>query len=392
MDKLKYFRTVLIIGIPSNLAWGWLGQHFIPGSYDSVEIRLYATMWGIVVLAGSYFSEFVKKHIENLTYPWGVILFFYYMFMCSHESDHAVRYWHLSGLWALGPIVTIVIVARWPLYIWVFGICALSIGEAIHTYGDNIFFTFWLNMLTMVSVSSYFSIQRIAGIEKLEAANLQIHEKNKEMTNLYEMAAQAAHDIRSPVTALQMVYRNLNDSAPERELIQGSIKRINGIAEDMLAANARAKAGSRGNASQVADSNIENIFNGLMGEFNVRYPSVAINLDLASNLPDSYALKPQDLARIISNLLNNAIEADANSICISAALEGDRICIKVRDNGRGIPLDKQKNLFKRGFTFGKQSGNGLGLYGARQILKASSGEIGFRSDPQVGTTFIVAFK
>src|SRR5207248_4577081 len=100
------------------------------------------------------------------------------------------------------------------------------------------------------------------------------------------------------------------------------------------------------------------------------------------------------LAQVIGNLLSNAIKysPDGGDVTVNASLVGDEAWIWVRDEGLGIPLDHQEQIFTKFFRgdVGRErgiSGTGLGLVLARQIVEAHGGEVGFESEEGTGSTF-----
>ena len=96
--------------------------------------------------------------------------------------------------------------------------------------------------------------------------------------------------------------------------------------------------------------------------------------------------------RLFTNLLANAVEAERNGdrcrIIIDEQRKGDRIIIRVRDNGEGIPADMQDKIFVPNFTT-KSSGTGLGLAMCKGIVEQAHGSIGFETEQGKGTTFYV---
>jgi len=106
-------------------------------------------------------------------------------------------------------------------------------------------------------------------------------------------------------------------------------------------------------------------------------------------------------AELIYNLLSNAERAirkanrDKGLIEISASAEqskqSDDLVIRVRDNGIGVPRDKQDLIFERGFTtFAADGGTGLGLFLSQDIVQGYRGRIYVEaSKVGEGTTFVV---
>ena len=102
-------------------------------------------------------------------------------------------------------------------------------------------------------------------------------------------------------------------------------------------------------------------------------------------------IRESDLARSLSNLINNAVESlDDNNgwVRVSLYRRPPFIEIKVADNGKGIPDERLKVLGQYGVSFDKsgRSGNGLGLHYASQIAQMAKGRLRIESELGSGTT------
>ncbi|NUM70598.1 MAG: VCBS repeat-containing protein [Ignavibacteriaceae bacterium] len=100
------------------------------------------------------------------------------------------------------------------------------------------------------------------------------------------------------------------------------------------------------------------------------------------------------LERILSTLLDNSFQAlihRHNDPCIIISVDSDErgICLKVKDNGTGIPANIIKTLFIKGVT-GKKGGHGIGLFTAKQIIEDYGGTISFTTGGN-GTEFVIRF-
>lgn len=115
---------------------------------------------------------------------------------------------------------------------------------------------------------------------------------------------------------------------------------------------------------------------------------VTINSD-----PDSKAkIDSGYFERVIWNLVKNADEALFNTpepLIQIDIKKGKDILLSISDNGPGIPVQHQKQLFKLGSTFGKHGGTGIGLYSSKMIVEAHKGKIWFKSTAEKGTTFFI---
>ena len=98
------------------------------------------------------------------------------------------------------------------------------------------------------------------------------------------------------------------------------------------------------------------------------------------------------IIQIINNLIKNAVQAGANSIRISSALNrDDQTVIYVTNNGQAIPLAKQEEIFVPFFTT-KPNGTGIGLSLSRQIMNKHNGTLLLQQSDSYQTVFVLIFK
>jgi len=116
----------------------------------------------------------------------------------------------------------------------------------------------------------------------------------------------------------------------------------------------------------------------------------------ASVEPEDLSISADDklIEQILINLVKNSIEAidgvEQGKISLRAGQVNDRKIIKVSDNGKGITAVEIDNIFVPFYTT-KESGSGIGLSLARQIMRAHKGEIKVSSVIGRETTFSLIF-
>ncbi len=126
---------------------------------------------------------------------------------------------------------------------------------------------------------------------------------------------------------------------------------------------------------------------------------ISLDLDLAYGLPHAFA-DAEKIRQVIDNILDNALKftPGQGSVLIRASLEGggpsERFSIKkkrfievsVSDTGPGIPKENAKEVFDK-FKKLHEKGTGLGLYIAKQLVRAHGGDIWVKSEENTGSTF-----
>ncbi len=110
---------------------------------------------------------------------------------------------------------------------------------------------------------------------------------------------------------------------------------------------------------------------------------------------------PQDIGRVLLNLFTNAFysvteknqhqnEGYKPTVSVSTKRENDKIFIKVKDNGNGIPQKVVDKIFQPFFTTKPTGqGTGLGLSMSYDIIKAHGGELKVETEEGEGSEFII---
>lgn len=240
------------------------------------------------------------------------------------------------------------------------------------------------------AISDSHRIYEIEHLHKkiVSAYNLEIeHSKSQALTNL---ASQVAHDIRSPLSVLNMLVPTLaNDPSHEKcELLIQATLRIDRIAEDLLV---KGKACEM--AGQVAGDDVSKLVSEKKLFLAEKQKDTRIELKIENDTLFKTKLSKLDFERITSNLLNNAIEAlvDKEGGLIElglSALDNSTVLV-VKDNGKGIDPLVLAKIGTKGFTTAKVSGNGLGVYHAKSTVENAGGQFKIDSIFGFGTTVTI---
>ena len=193
-------------------------------------------------------------------------------------------------------------------------------------------------------------------------------------------AKQAAHDLAQPIVVLNSLAMKIHENS--EETIKSVIDRINAIVDDLTDKKISLKKDEVLKNTISLNNKLENLVGEKqLGTNNVLEISYESKADLSSfKIDHSYFL------RVISNLLQNAIEAKALKISLGVEESEERFIFKVTDDGKGIPQNILQKLGEKGFTHGKKFGTGLGLHGAFEFVNLNHGSITIESTENIGTT------
>ena len=116
----------------------------------------------------------------------------------------------------------------------------------------------------------------------------------------------------------------------------------------------------------------------------VRQRGAVITQQFADDFPN-VPVHPGEINQVWTNLLDNALDAiaDGGNIRIEGLVEGELACVRVIDDGTGIPPDVQSRIFEPFFTtkaVGQGTGLGLDIV-QRIVVQHHAGDIGVRSRP-----------
>ena len=211
------------------------------------------------------------------------------------------------------------------------------------------------------------------------------------------MAAQVAHDIRSPLSALHMALPELRCTSEEqRVLFRTAVFRIQDIATQLLEQQrALRDPAAQPPADRVESVLVSSLVETVVSEKRTQFRA-RLEIDIEHTMSThSYGLFaqvcPSQLKRVIANLIDNAVEAcdDRGTIALNVAPKGDTVCITVRDEGRGMPFEILARLGEEGVTHGKINGTGLGVHHAMCMVRVWGGNLNFESTPDVGTRAVI---
>lgn len=225
---------------------------------------------------------------------------------------------------------------------------------------------------------------------------LALQEKEK----LIALAHKVAHDITSPLTALNMMMRSCNE-LPEnkRMLVKRATESILDIANNLLNTYRKEEQHAKTEIEQPQPVLISDLIAQLLSEKKVQYCNSPITFEttIASDAHFAFALlQKTEFRRSMSNLINNAVDALKNKVngivTIQLTANSEQVTVEILDNGKGMSSDViEKILQRKGFTAGKEHGHGLGLQQVGDTLERNQGIMEVHSALSQGTSIKITF-
>jgi two-component system, OmpR family, sensor histidine kinase BaeS len=203
------------------------------------------------------------------------------------------------------------------------------------------------------------------------------------------MLADVAHELRTPLAAMQLRLEALADGLvpferTEVELLRTHVDLMGRLIDDLrllsLADTGRL-------ALAPAQVEIGAWLRRAAEAARVGFERRGVRLEVgAPAAPVWLHADPQRLTQVLQNLLDNAARyaPDGTAVDVRAEVEGDEVHVRVRDRGPGVPEDELASIFER-FVQGRRrderagGGTGLGLAIARTLVRLHGGRVGARN-------------
>jgi two-component system nitrogen regulation sensor histidine kinase NtrY len=210
-----------------------------------------------------------------------------------------------------------------------------------------------------------------------------------------EVARRLAHEIKNPLTPIQLCAERMRrhfSSAPDqtKQLVDECTTTIVGEVESLKGLVDEFSQFARMPAPRAVPTNLHQLLNEALALYNGIFSDVEIRRQFEP-VP-SVAVDPEQIRRVVINLVDNAIEAMDQRGTIDVDTHHDPanslVRIVVADNGPGIPPAEREKLFLPYYST-KRRGSGLGLAIVRRIVAEHGGSIDVSDNTPRGTRFAI---
>ncbi|MDF1596005.1 MAG: HAMP domain-containing sensor histidine kinase [Acidimicrobiia bacterium] len=311
-------------------------------------------------------------------------------------------------------------VARWGIYGFLFGALFPAIGwtaatrTGAQTLADAhaaqpVLWIVDLAPFVLAMAGFLIGIQQAKLAAALKATDQKVHDRTRELRvandrlqhliqSKDQFLATVSHELRTPLTVVCGFAQELLDdevriSGLEAKELIGVIAdqshELSNIIEDLLVA-ARADIGAVSISKVEVDvaAEAEMVVSGCVCTKDER---ASIRLDLE---PAVAEIDPTRLRQIVRNLLTNAIRYGGPVRSVETRTSDGVVTIRVRDNGRGIPVEDRERVFEPYQSTGAERGVsgsvGLGLTVSRKLATLMGGDLSYTYDDGI-STFVLSF-
>ena len=233
--------------------------------------------------------------------------------------------------------------------------------------------------------STLYLLQNISKEAQLKKITFSQAQKIKES----EVARRIAHDIKSPLAALQIAVNGLGPETPDYHVIRSCTQRMEDIANsltrkwDFEASNRKEKI--------LVRAFVDTLIAIKRSEY--KNSNVEIEVEFLNRSAAQYVfINESELSRTLSNIINNSVESypAGGKVHVIVDSTTSQLAIKIKDFGRGIHTKDFDRIFEKDVSLRKE-GTGLGLYYSKLFIETNGGKIEVDSMFGMGTTMTITY-
>ena len=207
-----------------------------------------------------------------------------------------------------------------------------------------------------------------------------------------EMARQVAHEIKNPLTPIQLAAEHLQRVHDDRgrplgqaldQCVSTILRQVRLLRQ--IASEFSTFAGQP--VPRPAAVPVKELLTAVVSPYQLGLGDrIAMDIDVAEPVPAVWGDRTL-IARALTNLVENAVQAmpEGGRLTVQAAAESAHVAITISDTGVGMEADAVERAFEPYFST-KTAGSGLGLANAKRNIELNGGTITLISEPRAGTT------
>ncbi|MBY8876899.1 ATP-binding protein [Actinacidiphila acidipaludis] len=188
------------------------------------------------------------------------------------------------------------------------------------------------------------------------------------------LAADASHQLRTPLTALSMRLEEIVATANDQETVKeeatialGQVERLTDVVQRLLTNSRDPRSGS------AVDFDLDEVIRQQVEEWRPAYQGEGRSMVLTGARRLRAVGTPGAVAQVLATLIENSLMHGSGTVTLHTRVTGTQAVVEVSDDGPGVPLDLGTRVFERSVS-GRNS-TGLGLAVARDLAEADGGRL-----------------
>ena len=412
--------TLLLQGFDLTNCYRDITEGFL-ATYYVYFVETFYTLWILIFAIKKYrkSDKEIKKQILLITF--GIVLFLL-SFVSGNIIGSFTENWTLAQIGLFSMLIFVGFLAYMIVKFKSFNIKLLGAQVLVFALGFLVLAIAFIRRIENVRIIIFFTLvfviilgyllirsvrREVKQREQLEILSEELLVANDKLKGLDKLKTEflslASHQLRSPLTAIKGYasmlsegdFGELNPKAKDAvETIFTASKNLTVVVEDLLNVT---KIESGGMKYEMVNFDLGEVAQEMTKELSITAEKKGLKMQYINDGLSPYTVfgDKEKIRQVVLNFIDNSMKyTKEGSIDVSLAKKGGKIIFSVKDTGMGMTPQIKETLFQK-FARGdgakmNTTGSGLGLYLAKEIVKAHKGNVGVDSEGMgKGSTFYV---
>jgi len=212
-------------------------------------------------------------------------------------------------------------------------------------------------------------IDQVSGVMTRRA-----HDMTRSLAAERDFAADASHQLRTPLTALLMRLEEISEThdadvvKEEATIAIAQVERLTRVVDDLLGR-------TRGAGGPSPAVSLDSVIAALQREWQPAFEQARRSVRVRGERGLFVRSTPVALSQVLSTLLENSLVHGRGTVDVHARRSGPSVVVEVSDQGDGVPAAMAPHIFERSVSSGAGGSTGLGLALARDLAESNGGRL-----------------
>ncbi|MGL6212914.1 ATP-binding protein [Billgrantia desiderata] len=358
--------VIVCMGLVNLFTWWRLGRQWAV-SHTEYVLHLLADTIGLTLLfylTGGSSNPFINYYLVPVTIAAATLPWRYAWIIASAAMGS-----YTLLMWVYHPV---------PQFAHYYD----AVGVNLHILG------MWINFGLSAGLVTFFIYKMAHALRSREQALSQTREaalRNEQIVAVATQAAGTAHELGTPLSTMAVLLSEMRESAKDDPELTEDIELLRrqvDVCKSRLRHLVESTDRRRMAEPEVCDA--REWLKGVVQRWLVLRPDVSHRLEIAEQRGTPWLKVDTTLDQAITNLLNNAADANPDDVSIRLDWNDDEAIIDIRDHGPGVSLEIADQLGET-FVSTKSKGLGIGLFLTHATINRFGGGVSLYNHPDGGT-------